>query len=114
MAEPSSSALSKALSTARLQSRTVLPGQVDGRAEIDAGVAFKGQKSAEAHPRIGYGVDRDDHLAAAFQEGIDAEIFNMTAIRQQDLRALLGDPAEYLLEQTGRCEYRSPADTKDD
>jgi hypothetical protein len=33
-----------------------LPGEIDDRAAIDAGVAFELSQSAEAHRRIGFGV----------------------------------------------------------
>ena len=35
-----------------------LPGQIDDRAEIDAGLAFELSQTAEAHRRIGFGVGR--------------------------------------------------------
>src|SRR5208283_2562690 len=56
------------------------PGQFDDRAKIDARITLKDQKRCEAYRRIGFRVDRNDYLAVALQKGIDAEIFDVTAI----------------------------------
>jgi len=63
-----------------LKSADRLPGQIDGCAEINAGIALEDHQSAKAHSWIGFRVDGYDDLAAALQEGIRSEIFDMSPI----------------------------------
>src|ERR1051325_11964717 len=73
---------------ARLGQPEIVEVRFDCHAEIDRRQPLERRQAMERHLRVLFPVDRDDVLAAPAQELIDAEVLDVSAVRQVDPRAL--------------------------
>jgi hypothetical protein len=87
----------------------VVEVDIDPHIEIDRGQALERSQRVEGHLRILLSIDGDDVLAAATQEFVDSEIFDVPAIREIQPWEALVHRAEHLLKKAhSRCPGRPP------
>ena len=78
------------------QLRDRLPGQFDARAEVNASVALQLDERAKEHIWIGFRIDRNYQAAAALEQFVQAEIFDVAAVREIDVVGILIEAPEHL------------------
>src|SRR5580765_2500312 len=83
----------------------VVEVDIDPHIEIDRGQALERSQRVEGHLRILLSIHGDDVLAAATQEFVDSEIFDVPAIREIQPWETLVHRAEHLLKKAhkSRC-----------
>src|SRR6266508_4255788 len=81
--------------------------ELDRDAEVDRDLAHCIAEIREGIIRVGPGIDRDDVPTAAAYHLVDAEVLEMTAVRQVDVRSVIGGETERFLDQRLDRECRT-------
>src|ERR1700685_1427329 len=76
-----------------------LPRQDDTNAKVYAGIALELEQRGAVDIGIGSGIDGDDQPAAALEQLIDAEVFDVAAVGQIDERSFLIERVEHFQQQ---------------
>src|SRR5215475_7880274 len=79
--------------------RDLLPGELDANAEVDAGIALQFDERAERHFRVGFGVDDNDHATAPLEKLVGAKIFQVAAVRDIDVPAVLAQVGDEFVQE---------------